>query len=317
MSKPSNGQLAHADRLAEWDRDALARLMESLRGVRGKSSGEIVTGRLETLLRDIGSEEEQELPEEPTTQPGDVWTLGNHRLMCGDSTSQSDVQSLLVEARPVLMVTDPPYGVDYNPEWRAEAGVNKNKNKMGRVTNDHRADWREAWRLFPGSVAYVWHGGLHAGEVAESLTSCGFVIRAQIIWAKDRFALSRGEYHWQHEPLWYAVRDGAESYSMGDRSKSTLWSIPAREDCGHGHGTQKPIECMERPLRNHMGDVYDPFVGSGTTIIAAERMGRSCYAMELDPRYCDVAVARWEKYTGKVAERVSEKAHRIPVGFGQ
>jgi len=202
------------------------------------------------------------------------------------------------------MVTDPPYGVDYDPSWRARAGVNLNAGKLGKVSNDSRADWSEAWALFKGDVAYVWHGGLHAGEVEQSLIATGFEIRSQIVWAKDRFALSRGDYHWKHEPAFYVVRKGKRGHWAGDRSQSTVWVIPARDDGGHGHGTQKPVECMARPIINNSkpGDaVYEPFSGSGTTIIAAESTGRRCFAIELDPLYVDVAVNRWQAFTGEQA----------------
>ncbi len=134
------------------------------------------------------------------------------------------------------------------------------------------------------------------------MEASGFEIRAQIIWAKDRFALSRGHYHWQHEPCWYAVRGTA--HWKGDRSQSTLWNIPSREDRGHGHGTQKPVECMRRPMLNNSSPgqaVYEPFCGSGTTIIAAETIGRVCHAVEISPAYVDVAITRWQEFTGKNA----------------
>jgi DNA modification methylase len=207
------------------------------------------------------------------------------------------------------MVTDPPYGVDYDPGWRARVGVNLNTKKLGTVTNDDRADWTDAWRLFPGDVAYVWHAGLRASLVQESLERAGFIPRAQIVWAKDRLALSRGDYHWQHEPCWYAVRDGGTGHRTDDRTQSTLWSIPARDDAGHGHGTQKPVECMRRPMQNHVpSDVYDPFAGSGTTLMAAEQLGRRCVAIEIEPRYVQVAIDRWEAFTGGTAVKVAGDA---------
>ena len=209
---------------------------------------------------------------------------------------------MLDGVKPHLLVADPPYGVDYRPDWRGRAGVNANTGKMGRVTNDDRADWREAWALFPGDVAYVWHAGRFASTVQASLEASGFEIRAQIIWAKDRFALSRGHYHYQHEPCWYAARGTA--HWKGDRSQSTLWNIPSREDRGHGHGTQKPVECMRRPMLNNSSPgqaVYEPFCGSGTSIIAAETIGRSCHAIEISPAYVDVAITRWQEFTGKTA----------------
>jgi len=249
-------------------------------------------------------DEVPELPEDPVTKPGDVWVLGKHRLVCGDGTDADVVAKCLNGVEPHLMVTDPPYGVQYDPTWRAEAGLNKNKNKMGKVENDDRADWREAWALFPGDVAYVWHASLFTREVLDSLEACGFKRRSMIIWVKDRFTLGRGDYHWQHEPAWYVVREGKTGHYEGGRKQSTVWNIPARDDAGVGHGTQKPVECMKRPIENNSNPgqaVYDPFCGSGTTIIAAEMTGRVCHSIEIAPKYCDVIVKRWEDFTGKKA----------------
>ncbi len=202
------------------------------------------------------------------------------------------------------MVTDPPYGVEYDPSWRNAAGAAKTK-RTGKVLNDDRADWREAWTLFPGDVAYVWHGALHAATVAESLTAAGFAIRSQIIWAKDRLVLSRGDYHWQHEPCWYAVRAKGKGHWAGDRKQTTLWQIANRDqDAETVHGTQKPAECMRRPILNNSSPgqaVYEPFMGSGTTLIAAETTGRVCFGVELNPAYVDVAIERWQALTGKEA----------------
>lgn len=274
---------------------------------------------LERLLTAVGTgagtvrEEDDEPapdpPAEPVTRPGDLWILGRHRLLCGDATNPDHVRTLLAGARPALMVTDPPYGVKYDPGWRNEAAdkglIAFAASREGEVPNDDRADWYEAWTLFPGDVVYCWHAGRHASVVQASLERAGFEIRAQIIWAKPRLVISRGHYHWQHEPCWYAVRKGASAHWIGDRSQTTLWEIPMLDDEDQKvHSTQKPTECMARPIRNHEGDVYDPFVGTGTTIVAAERLGRRCYAMEIDPRYCDVAVARWERLTGRKAERI-------------
>jgi DNA modification methylase len=234
------------------------------------------------------------------SRPGDVWRLGRHRLICGDCTVPEVVSTVLNGVAPHLMVTDPPYGVAYDPTWRHRAGVNKSK-RTGKVTNDDRADWRAAWILFPGEVAYVWHGALHAAEVADSLEACGFQIRTQIVWAKERFVLGRGDYHWQHEPCWYAVR--GTGHWAGDRKQTTLWQIANRDqDADTVHGTQKPVECMKRPIENNSSPgqaVYEPFSGSGTTIIASEITGGACYAVELDPIYVDVAVRRWQAFTGE------------------
>jgi DNA modification methylase len=249
-------------------------------------------------------------PEAPVTRPGDLWLLGPHRLLCGDATSATDVARLLGNARPHLMITDPPYGVNYDPEWRNEAGVSATM-RTGKVANDDRADWREAWSLFPGDVAYVWHAGVHARTVIESLEAAGFVIRSQIIWAKSRFVLGRGDYHWQHEPALYAVRKGATGHWQGARDQATLWAISTAgdEDAATIHGTQKPVECMRRPMVNNSAPgeaVYEPFSGSGSTIIAAETTGRACFAMEIDPRYVDVAIGRWQAFAGQAAVLAGE-----------
>ena len=295
---------------AGWDADLLREQLEALQeehfdlSLVGFSEQE-----LESLLAVIteGLTDPDDVPaatDNPVTVLGDVWLLGKHRLVCGDSTTVEAVDACLNGVTPHLMVTDPPYGVEYDPAWRAKAGINKNTRKMGKVENDDRADWSEAWALFPGEVAYVWHGGLQAALVAQSLEASKFAIRSQIIWAKDRFALSRGDYHWQHEPCWYAVRAGAAGHYDGGRKQSTVWNIPARDDSGVGHSTQKPAECMKRPIENNSSPgqaVYEPFSGSGTTIIAAEMTGRCCHAIELSPAYVDVAIKRWQNFTGKAA----------------
>lgn len=191
---------------------------------------------------------------EPVSKPGDIWILGDHRIICGDCTQAHVVEALLQHEKPNLMVTDPPYGVEYDPAWRNEArGVNSKQSKrVGNVLNDNRADWYDAWVLFPGNIVYIWHGALHAGTVQESLTRAGFGIRSQIIWAKPNFALSRGDYHWKHEPCWYAVRENAKGDWHGDRSQTTLWEIATGgQDEDTTHGTQKPVECMKRPILNN------------------------------------------------------------------
>jgi DNA modification methylase len=266
-------------------------------------------------------DEAPEAPANPVSVLGDVWLLDKHRLVCGDCTDADTVAKAFNGVLPHLMVTDPPYGVEYDPEWRQRLELNGRGAAMGRVMNDDRADWREAWALFPGDVAYVWHGGLHAGTVAASLEAAGFVIRSQIIWDKTRLVISRGDYHWQHEPAWYAVRKGKAGHWGGDRKQTTVWQFPHTKS-DTGHGTQKPVECMKRPIENNSSPgqaVYEPFCGSGTTIIAAEMTGRTCHAIELDPPYVDVAVTRWQQFTGHEA-RLEEsgktlaemRAQRLP-----
>ena len=294
--------------LASWDAPVLARLLAKLAEEDAMDGVGFSDAELATLLRAVEVEDELddpcpgEPPENPVTRPGDLWLLGEHRLLCGDSTDPACMDRLLAGEVPLLMVTDPPYGVEYDPAWRNEAGV-ASTTRTGKVRNDDRVDWGAVWQLFPGDVAYVWHAGRHCGEVAAHLYQAGFEIRAQIIWAKNRFALSRGDYHWQHEPCWYAVRQGRKASWVGDRSQSTVWDIAVSNDGDRTrHSTQKPVECMARPMRNHDApSVLDPFLGSGSTLVAAHRLRRRCFGLELDPGYVDVAVERWQGASGERA----------------
>ena len=289
----------------EYDLDLLGFSEADLEHLLRDSAAQDGTGAVE------GEDETPEPPITPVTLPGDLWVMGKHRLICGDSTSAEVVGRLLGDVKPLLMVTDPPYGVDYNPSWRNQAGAAKTR-RTGKVLNDDRADWYDAWALFPGDVAYVWHGALHAGEVAASLMAAGFNVRSQIIWAKDRLVLSRGDYHWQHEPCWYAVRKSGKGHWAGDRKQTTLWHISGKDqDAATVHGTQKPVECMRRPMLNNSSPgqaVFEPFMGSGTTLIAAETTGRVCFGIELNPVYVDVAVERWQQFTG--GEAIDESSGR-------
>ena len=207
------------------------------------------------------------------------------------------VTAVLAGAVPQLMVTDPPYGVEYDPAWRHRWGVN-NSARKDKIQNDEVADWAPAWSLFPGEIAYVWHGALRSTIVAESLFKAGFAIRAQIIWAKERLVMSQGDYHWQHEPCWYVVRK--KGNWTGDRKQTTLWNIPSGgQDADTRHATQKPVECMRRPMLNNSSPgqaIYEPFLGSGTTLIAAQSSGRVCLAIETDPLFVDLAIRRWQAF---------------------
>jgi len=299
---------------AGWDEDALRVELEDLAGDFGELMG-FSQDELVALLQNAegtdGLTDEDAVPEVPAvpvTVEGDVWLLGRHRLACGSSTDAHTVEAVLAGVKPHLMVTDPPYGVEYDASWRKDALPLTNPGKTGgmhgKVLNDNQADWREAWALFPGDVAYIWHAGNKAHTVAESIEASGFEIRSQIIWAKHQFVIGRGHYHPHHEPCWYAVRKGATGHWGGDRKQSTLWQIPKPQKSETGHSTQKPIDCMRIPIENNSnpGDaVYEPFSGSGTTIIAGEMTGRCVYAIELNPAYVDMAVIRWQNFTGQTA----------------
>ena len=205
------------------------------------------------------------------------------------------------------MVTDPPYGVRYDAAWRDDprmkpfAGAKRAKVASGAILNDDRVDWTDAWRLFPGDVAYVWHSALNQAEVERGLRRAGFAMRAQIVWDKGRLVISRGHYHWRHECCLYAVRKGKTAGWTGDRKQTTVWLEPHRRNAS-GHAAEKPLLCMLRPILNHSapGDaVYDPFVGSGTTIMAAEETGRIALAIELNLEHCALAMRRWSQATGR------------------
>jgi len=308
-----------------FDEEKLAAMIAELgdrAGVDLEASGfdeqelELLASKMLARAGLVSADAVPEAPDEPLTLPGEVWLLGRHRLLCGDATVASDVERLLAGHRPELMITDPPYGGSYDPAWRVREAEKGNlayaARRTGAVLNDDRSDWREAWALSPSSVAYVWHGGVHAASAAEALEASGFRLRSQIIWAKRHLPISRGHYHWRHEPCYYAVRKGASARWMGDRRQDTLWDdISLDANVEGGHSTQKPTELMARAIRNHRGDVYDPFVGSGTTIIAAEVEGRSCFAMDVSPLYCDVARIRWENFAGEKAKREEDGSRAV------
>jgi DNA modification methylase len=270
------------------------------------------------------------LPEVATSQPGDLWRLGAHRLLCGDATSPQVVARLLDGHQPFLMVTDPPYGIELDSEWRDRAGLNGSgpvepsylKRSEGHrhttICSDARADWSEAFALVPSlEVAYVWHASKFTREVLDGLLRIGFVHHQQIIWNKGRTVLTRTHYWYQHEPCWYLRKKNAPWYGKPGEN-STVWDsaspkfmMGGSDEDKFDHPTQKPLEVMRRPIVNHTQrgeSVYDPFLGSGTTLIAAELTGRICHGLELDPLYVDVIVERWQKLTGQQATLDAESA---------
>lgn len=241
---------------------------------------------------------------------GDVWKLGNHRLMCGDSTKESDVAQLMNNEKADLLLTDPPYNVDYQ-------GATKDKMK---IANDNMSDVAfvgfltaafncaiQAMRS--GAAFYVWHADKKGFEFRTALKEVGLTLRETLIWVKNTIILGRRDYQYQHESCLYGWKDGAAHYFIKDRSQSTVIfeDKPTRNDI---HPTMKPVELMARLIKNSSQCewlVLDLFGGSGSTLIACEQTGRKCYTMELDPIYCDVIIERWEKLTGLKAELVESK----------
>lgn len=247
-------------------------------------------------------------PAEPITKIGDVWLLGEHRLMCGDSTSVDAVDKLLNGQQPNTMITDPPYGVKYEADWRAKAKGSKKteREENSNIRNDNQADWYDAYVLFTGNVAYVWHASAFTDVVMDGLRRAAFDIKQQIIWNKNVHALSRSDYHWKHEPCWYAVKKGGERNWKGGRTQMTVWDVQSVvcEKDKTAHPTQKPVDLFIRSINHHTNPaeyVYDPFAGSGTLMVACEKTKRRALMMELDPKYCDVIIKRYENYTGKKA----------------
>lgn len=254
-----------------------------------------------------------EVPAVPVTVEGDVWLLGRHRLMCGDSTSADAVAKLMAGQKPNTMVTDPPYGVKLDQSWRDKALGSKamGKGNAHLVENDDKADWTEVWALFDGNVAYVWHASSFTDVVMQSLRNVGLEPSQQIIWNKSVMVMGRSDYHFKHEPCWYAIRKGQTHNWKGDRKQTTIWdAAPPNHIMGGSkeektsHPTQKPAILYEKAYLNHTNPgeyVYEPFGGSGTSIVVCEKIGRQSLTMELDPKYCDVIIKRWQDFTGQEA----------------
>jgi DNA modification methylase len=288
---------------------------------------------LASLLRELGEEhgihrhllgDPDELPPVPDeadvyVKPGDLWLLGDHRLLCGDATDPVAVARLLDGAEPRLLSTDPPYGVSLDPRWRdglyndlgpaEQPYMRIEGHRNTTLSGDTGVDWSAAFELVPSlEVGYVWHGGVHAAEVAAGLQRIGFEVASQVIWDKGLFAMSRGWYHWGHEPCWVVRRPGVPNLFQGDRDQSTVWRAPSPKMIMGGsdeekmdHPAQKPVLLSEIPIRNHLraGEiVYDPFLGSGTTLVAAGTLGRRCYGLEIDPCYRQLIIDRWQGLTG-------------------
>jgi hypothetical protein len=312
---------------ADWDDELLALELEDLQtldydlALTGFDSKEIDA----LIVHDIPDEDAvPPAPITPVSRLGDLWLLGSHRVLCGDATDSEAVSRLLGQHKPILLVTDPPFGIELDSSWRDKAGLNaggrsnapylKHRTKGHVETTmlgDTRVDWSEAFGLVPNlQVGYVFHASKFTREVLDGLLRIGFLYHQQIIWDKGRTVLTRTHYWFQHEPCWYVRKKNAPWYGKAGEN-STIWSSPSpkfiRGGSGeekHDHPTQKPIELMRKPILNHTKpgeSVYDPFLGSGTTLAAAETTGRVCCGLELDPKYVDVVVERWQGLSGKKA----------------
>jgi DNA modification methylase len=332
---------------ADWDEELLNLELQDLNAadfdlsLTGFNPGEI-----DALLA-VPDEEQVNatppVPENPVSRAGDLWICGSHRVLCGDCTRAEDVGHLLGESKPLLMVTDPPYGIELDSEWRDRAGLNTAPGQKRttatkaaakanpqypaqpsymkhrteghtetKISGDTKADWSDAFELVPSlQIAYVWHASRFTREVLNGLLRIGFEHHQQVIWDKQRTVLTRTLYWFQHEPCWFVRKKNAPWYGKAGEN-STIWACPSpkfimggSDEDKYDHPTQKPVQLMRRPILNHLkrGElVYEPFLGSGTTLAAAELTDRVCYGIELDPKYVDVVVQRWQTLSGKTAK---------------
>lgn len=301
---------------------------------------------------DIEKAEKKAEEAEPITQPGDIWQMGEHRLLCGDASDFSDVGILMAGSEADLIITDPPYNVDYEAKDKAlEKSYKRNTTRtLNEIRNDRMADedfYNFLLQVFSnycdvarkGAAVYVFHADSEGLTFRKAFDAAGYKLSQVLIWEKNQFVIGRQDYHWRHEPILYGWKEGAGHYFIDDRSQDTVFieddvdfkamkkddliayierirealtartsvqyeKKPARSDM---HTTMKPVALVGRLMANssRRGDlVADFFGGSGTTLIAAEQLGRVAYIMEISPRYCDIIINRWEEYTGKKAVRV-------------
>jgi len=300
---------------AEWDLEMLKLEFEDL-----DPSEYLSTGFDEDFLKDLLAETSEaevdeenlpELPEDPITKPGDVWIMGSHRLMCGDSTNIDHVEQLCEGRHVDMLLTDPPYNVNY------EGGTGLKIQNDSMEDSEFRQFLRDAFvaadsAMKQGAVFYIWHADSEGYNFRGACHDTGWVTRQTLIWKKSSLVMGRQDYQWMHEPCLYGWKEGAGHLWASDRKQTTILDFekPKKNDV---HPTMKPIALFEYQMLNNTkgGDlVLDLFGGSGTTLLAAEKNGRHARLMELDPKYCDVIVKRWEDYSGKkaVLEEVREAA---------
>ena len=296
--------------IAEWDPELLAGELEEVDfGDFDFGFDELMAELTDTSEEDgaplstaVEDDADIVLPEEPKAKRGDIYQLGDHRLMCGDSTDPADVARLMDGTAADLLLTDPPYNVNY------EGGTGLT------IQNDNMED--AAFRKFlrdafacadgvmkPGAAFYVWHADSEGYNFRGACHDIGWQVRQCLIWNKNALVLGRQDYQWKHEPCLYGWKGGASHTWLSDRTQTTVLDFdkPTRSEI---HPTMKPIGLFDYQIRNSCpvgGAVLDLFNGSGTTIMACEQNGRSAYTMELDPRYVDAAIDRWETFTGKKA----------------
>lgn len=293
--------------MAEPDEEALAALLKDA----DVGSTELQGWLEQHLSMPVGGrngadpDEVPEFPAEPVTQPGDLWTLGDHRLLCGDATQAGTLDRVMAESSADLVFTDPPYGVSYE----GGAGTRRKRERLAGDDGDIYAAFIPllAGVVDPRAALYLWFAGREARAASVALEEAGWTVRSLLVWNKlnPHYGAYTAQYLQRHEVCFYAHRRGASPQWFGPSNEVSVWDIaqPTRNEL---HPTQKPVDLARRALRNSSAPgalVLDPFLGSGSTLVAGEEMGRRCYAVEIEPAYCDVAVRRWEQFTGRKAER--------------
>lgn len=294
--------------LAEWDFEKLESELFELAemGVSMDDFGfdEFEAGEMPEIIEDDIPEVDEE--SDPITKRGQKWKLGNHFLLCGDATSESDVNYLCGGQKADLLQTDPPYNVDYEGKTEEELKIQNDKMDNDDFISLLTAAFTNADKnMKKGAAFYIWHASRTQKQFEETIP---FEIRQQLIWNKNSMVLGRQDYQWKHEPCFYGWKEGAPHKWYSDRTQTTVldFNKPQRNE---DHPTMKPVELIAYQINNStkQGDVVlDMFGGSGTTLIACEQLNRVCYMLELDPKYCDVIIKRWETLTGKKAELIGE-----------
>lgn len=296
---------------AEWETEFLSDELKELLDVdMGAFGFEDVLDDLEEELEAQEDDYEMELPEDPRAKTGQIWQLGKHRLMCGDSTKKTDVLQLVGGCKMDILITDPPYNVSYEGKTKDNLKIqNDNLN-----SEDFRTFLRDAFKnaddvMREGAAFYIWYASSEAINFESACNDAGWKIRQNLIWEKNTFVLGRQDYQWNHEPCLYGWKDGAAHTWMSDRKQTTIlkFNRPIRNDI---HPTMKPIPLFNYQIKNstRSGDkVLDLFGGSGTTIMACEQNGRTAYVMEYDPKYADAIIDRWQTYTGEKAVLLESK----------
>ncbi|MCX7903027.1 MAG: site-specific DNA-methyltransferase [Caloramator sp.] len=298
----------------EWDLPLLKDLLEdldksmfdvSLTGFEAAEIEEIFSKVHDKEVKDDEFDADKALEEikEPITKYGDVWLLGKHRLMCGDSTLLHDVLTLLDGKKANICVTDPPYNVNYEGGTEDKLKIMNDKMDNNKFYEFLLSAFKNIFEVLDdGAAVYVFHADTEGLNFRKAFKEAGFHLANVCIWAKNSMVLGRSDYQWQHEPILYGWKPTGKHRWYADRKQTTIWNYD-RPSRNAEHPTMKPVPLIAYPIKNSSMTnciVFDPFGGSGSTLIAAEETGRICYTMELDPKYCDVIVKRYLEYTQDV-----------------